>query len=86
MIEETNEVCSMSQLREAVIKGREAFHREWSRGRPVGSFLLLGAAVVIGNLLFVYERHSLRDVIIVVVVLMVLYPLIGYWRYSKNPR
>jgi hypothetical protein len=76
----------MGQLRDAMIQAREAFHREWSKGRPVGFFLLLGTAVVIANLLFMYERRSIRDAVIVVLLWIVVNPLIGYWRYSRKSR
>jgi len=76
----------MSQLREAVTQGREAYRRESTKARSLGFFLLIGIAVAIANLLFVYEEHSIRDAVVVAVLWIVVYPLIGYWRYSRKPR
>ena len=76
----------MSQLQEAATPGREAYRRELTKGLSLGFFLLLGIAVAIANLLFVYEGHSIRDVIIAAVLWIVVYPLIGYWRYSRKPK
>jgi hypothetical protein len=76
----------MSQRRESVTQGREAYRRESTKGRSLISFLLIGTAVVVANLLFVYEQRSIRDAVIVALLWMVVYPLIGYWRYSKKPR
>jgi hypothetical protein len=76
----------MSQLQEATTQNREAHRREFTRGRSLGFFLLIGTAVVIANLLFAYEHRSIRDAVIAAVLWLVVYPLIGYWRYSRKPR
>jgi hypothetical protein len=76
----------MSQLREAVTQGQETSHRSRTKRSSIGFFLLIGASVAIANLLLVYEEHGIRDVILAAVVWMVLYPLIGYWRYSRKSR
>jgi hypothetical protein len=77
---------AMTEMREATTGSREVFRRELTKGRSLGFFLLLGTAVAIANLLFIYEEHSIRDAVIGAVLWMIVYPLIGYWRYSRKSR
>jgi hypothetical protein len=76
----------MNKLQEAMAKGREAFRLELERRGPFVFFLTAGAAVVVANLVFADEKRSILRVIIVVVVWLILYPLIGHWRYSKKTK
>lgn len=76
----------MSELHETVPQGQGAYWRELIKVRSLGFLFLIGITVAIANRLFVYEGHSFRDVVIAALLWIVVYPLVGYWRYSRKSR
>ena len=84
MIEEVNEARSMSQLREAVAKGREAFLRELTKPGSVVFYLIIGVVVSLVNVIEAYKAHRPSDAIVAVVIWLVLVPLFARWMYSKR--
>ena len=76
----------MSQLRETVIKGRDAFLRELTKPGSVAFYLIIGAVVSLVNLIEAYKAHRPSDAIVAVVIWLVLLPLFARWMYSKRSR
>ena len=74
----------MSQLREAVAQGREAFHRELTKRGTLVFFLQVGGVVAAVNLVKAYEAHSISDAVKAVVLWLVLFPLLGRWMYPRK--
>jgi hypothetical protein len=83
MLEETNEAPSMSQLREAVAKSREAFLRELTKPGSVVIYLIIGAVVSLVNVIEAYKAHRPSDAVVAVVIWLVFLPLIARWTNSK---
>ena len=86
MLGGTNEALSMSQLRETVAKGREAFLHELTKPGSVVFYLIIGAVVSLANVAEAYKAHRPSDAVVAVVIWLVLLPLFARWMYSKRSR
>jgi hypothetical protein len=76
----------MSQLRAAMIAGREAFLRELTKPGSLVIALAIGGTLAIVNLIEAYKERSVSHAITAVVIWLVFVPLLARWMYSKRRR
>jgi hypothetical protein len=76
----------MSQLREAVIKGRDAFLRELTKQGSLVFYLSIGSVVALVNLIEAYRARSVFSAIKTVGIWLILAPLLAHWMRSKRSR
>jgi hypothetical protein len=76
----------MSQLRSAMIAGREAFLRELTKPGSLVIALVIGGTLAIVNLTEAYKERSVSRAISAVLIWLVFVPLLARWMYSKRRR